>query len=171
MRAIFAIAFYRTRFAVSREWTVGIFEVAAVIYIVAPLISGRLVNRFGAKHIAAVSTFSAAFFTITFFFILNLGVAFAFDMLHVWFAATSTPAFVYLVLEQVPKSRSTMMSLNSLFNNVGNAMAPAVGGALLVFTSGIYGVVGLALGSITLARSAILLFLAKDPRRAPVGSP
>jgi predicted MFS family arabinose efflux permease len=73
--------------------------------------------------------------------------------------------------EQVPKSRSTMMSLNSLFNDIGNVIAPAVGGALLVFTSGIYGVVGLALGSITVAGSAVLLFLAKDPTRAPVGLP
>jgi predicted MFS family arabinose efflux permease len=91
-------------------------------------------------------------------------------MLHVWFAATSTPAFVYLVLEQIPKSRGTVMSLNTLFNSIGNAIATAVGGVLLVFTSEIYGAVGLALGSITIAGSAILIFLAKDTTRTPVGS-
>ena len=97
-------------------------------------------------------------------------IAFAFDMLHVWFAAFAAPAFVYLILEQVPKSRGTMMSMNSLFNNVGNVIAPALGGALLFFTSGIYGVVGLALGSITVAGAAVLLFFAKDPTRTPVGT-
>lgn len=166
--AIFAIAFYRTRFAVPREWTLGIFEVAIVIYVVAPLVSGRLLNKFGAKRVAVVSTILAAFFTMTFFFIPNLWIAFAFDMLHVWFAAAATPAFAYLVLEQVPKSRGTMMSLNSLFNTAGNVIAPAAGGALLV-TIGIYGVIGLVLGSMTVAGAAILLFLAKDPTRALVG--
>jgi hypothetical protein len=38
-----------------------------------------------------------------------------------------------------------------------------------VCCSGIYDVVGLALGSMTIAGSAILLFLAKDLTRAPVG--
>jgi predicted MFS family arabinose efflux permease len=76
-----------------------------------------------------------------------------------------------MAFKQVPKSRSTMMSLNSLFNDIGNVIAPAVGGALLVFTSGVYGVVELALGSIIVAESAVLLFLAKDPTRAPVGWP
>jgi len=86
-------------------------------------------------------------------------------MLHVWFAAFATPAFVYLVLEQVPSSRGTMMSLNIMFNNIGNIIAPALGGALLFLTSGIYGAVGLALGSITILGSTVLLFLAKDHTR------
>jgi predicted MFS family arabinose efflux permease len=164
--AVFAIAFYRTVFAVPREWTVGIFEVAAVIYTVAPLVSGRFVSKFGAKRVAVLSAFLAAFFTIAFFFIPNLWLAFTFDMLHVWFAAFSTPAFVYLILEQVPKSRGTMLSLNSIFNNIGNVIAPALGGTLLFITSGLYGVVGLALGSITVVGSAVLLFLAKDTTKA-----
>jgi MFS family permease len=117
---------------------VGIYEVASVMYVVGTLVSGRFVNRFGAKRLAVLSTLLAAFFTIGFFFIPNLWVAFTFDMLHVWFAAFATPPFVYLVLEQIPKSCGTMMALNSLFNNIGNAVAPALGGALLAFTSGIY---------------------------------
>lgn len=160
--AIFAIAFYRIQFAVPRELTAGIYEVAVIIFIVAPLISGRIVKRFGAKRTAVVSTFLAAFFTMTFFFVSNLWLVFVFDMLHVWSAATSTPAFVYLVLEQVPKSRGAMMSLNTLFNNLGNVLAPALGGALLAFSSGIYGVVGLGLGSIAAVGAVILLFLVKD---------
>jgi MFS family permease len=168
--AVFAIAFYQTQFAASRALTVGIFELAAIIYVVAPLVSGRLINKFGAKRIAIASTLLAAFFTMAFFFIPNLWIVITFDMLHVWFAATATPAFVYLILEQVPKSRGTMMSLNTIFNNIGNVIAPAVGGALLAFTSGIYGAVGLVLGSMTVVGAAVLLFLAKDTTRAQVGS-
>jgi predicted MFS family arabinose efflux permease len=103
---------------------------------------------------------------MTFFFIPNLWIAIVFDMLHVWFAATAGVAFVCLVLEQVPQSRGTLMSLNSVFNRIGETIAPAVGGALLVLTGGVYGAIGLALGSLTLAGIAILFFFAKDPTKA-----
>lgn len=166
--AVFALAFYQTQFAASRALVVGIYEMAVIIFIVAPMFSVRLVNKFGSKRIAVLSTLSSAFFTIAFFFTPSMWAAIAFDMLHVWFAATATPAFVCLVLEQVPNSRGTMMSLNTLFNNIGNVLATAMGGALLAFTSGIYGAVGFVLGSITIAGSAILLFLVKDTAKTLV---
>ena len=43
------------------------------------------------------------------------------------------------------------MSLNQVFDNIGNVIAPAVGGALLVLTAGVYGAIGLALGIMTIA--------------------
>jgi predicted MFS family arabinose efflux permease len=162
--AIFAIAFYRTRFAVPREWTGGIYDVSLIMLFAAPLVTALIVNKFGAKRIAILSTLLTAFFTMTFFFIPNLWVCLVFDMLHVWFAATASTAFVCLIVDQVPKSRGTMMSLNGFFDRIGNVIAPAVGGALLVST-GIYGAIGLALGIMTIAGAAILFFFAKDPNR------
>jgi predicted MFS family arabinose efflux permease len=140
-------------------------EIAIVIFIVAPLVAGRLVNKFGAKTLTLISTVLAAFFVMVFFFIPNLWVAIVFDMLHVWFGATAGVAFVCLVLEQVPKSRGTVMSLNRVFNSIGETIAPAVGGALLLLTGGMYGAIGLALGSMTIAGVAILFFFVKDPTR------
>jgi predicted MFS family arabinose efflux permease len=160
----FAIAFYRTRFAIPREWTGGIYDVALIMMFAAPLVAGPLVIKFGAKRIAVLSTLLAAFFTMTFFFIPNLWVCLVFDMLHVWFAATASTAFVCLIIDQVPKSRGTLMSLNHVFSNIGNVIAPAVGGVLLALT-GVYGAVGLALGIITIAAAAIIFFFAKDPNR------
>lgn len=163
--AVFAIAFYRIQFSVPRDWTVGIYEAAFAIFVVAPLVAGRLVSKFGAKRIAVLSTLLTASFTMTFFFIPNLWFAIIFDMLHVWFAATANTAFPCLVLDQVPKSRGTVMSLNSVFNNIGNVIAPALGGALLAWTGGVYGAIGLALGSLTISGAAILFFLTKDPTK------
>jgi MFS family permease len=71
------------------------------------------------------------------FFVPILWLAIALDMMHVWFAAMALPAFAILVLEQIPKYRGTLFFLNSLFNNVGKVLAPSIGGALLVFSSGI----------------------------------
>jgi predicted MFS family arabinose efflux permease len=163
--AVFAMAFYRLRFSAPRDWTVGIYMVAVIIFIIAPLVAGRLVNKFGAKRIAVLSTILAAFFTMSFFFMPNLWVSITFDMVHVWFTVTAATAFVCLVLDQVPKFRGTMMSLNSIFNNVGNVIAPIMGGAILVFTNGAYEIIGLALGVVTIVGTIILIFFAKDPNR------
>jgi predicted MFS family arabinose efflux permease len=160
--AIFAIAFYRVVFKVTGIWTAMIYETAVIIFIISPLVSGLFVKKFGAKPIAVVCSLLAALFTMVFFFIPNLWLTVVFDMLHVGFAAMAAPAFVYLVLEQVPEFRGTMMSLNTIFNNVGNVIAPAAGGALLAFTNGIYGAAGLALGCLTIIGVAVLLFFVKD---------
>ena len=59
-----------------------------------------------------------------------------------------------------------MMSLNSATGALARTIAPAVGGALLVFTIGFYGAVGFALGGMSVAAAVILFFLAEDPTRA-----
>jgi predicted MFS family arabinose efflux permease len=163
--AIFAIAFYRTQFGMPRNLTYGIYEISLAIFVLAPLAAGPLVNKYGAKRIAVTSTLLAAFFTMMFFFIPNVWLAVAFDMTHVWFTVIAFVSFACLVLDQVPKYRGTLMSLNSLFNSIGNAIAPAVGGALLVATDGIYGSVGLALGIMAISGSIIMIFLTKDVNR------
>jgi len=159
--AIFAIAFYQTQLAVSPGQTVIVYETAMLLFIFAPLVSGRLVTRFGAKMIALVSTFLAACFTGILFLIPNFWFAFIFDMAHVWFAAMAIPAFAILILELLPQYRATLFSLNSLFNNLGKVMAPLIGGLLLVASSGFYGAVGIALAGTTLVGCLILLFAVK----------
>jgi predicted MFS family arabinose efflux permease len=166
--ALFAIAYYRTQFLVPREWTSGIMSVALVIFVVSPLISGRLINRFGPKRLSIVSTTVASFCLLMIFFVSNMWVAFAFDMLHVWFGAFSIPAFLVLVLEQNPNSRGTMMALNSLFNNIGKTIAPAIGGALLVVTSGYYGSVGIVFGGLSLIGAVLLFFFVKETKKTAV---
>jgi predicted MFS family arabinose efflux permease len=123
------------------------------------------VNKFGAKRIAVAGALLTAFFTMTFFFIPNLWVCLVFDMLHVWFAGIAGTAFLCLIIDQVPKSRGTMMSLSSFFDRVGNVIAPAVGGTLLFLTDGVYGAIGLALGMMAIVGALILFFFTKDPNR------
>ena len=160
--AVFAIAFYRNRFGASVGFTVLVYEIAVLLFFIAPLVSGRLIQSFGSKRIALISVFLAACFTGTFFFVSNIYIAVVLDMMHVWFAAMAWPAFACLVLELMPQHRSTLFSLNSLFNNVGKVIAPALGGLMLYVSSGIYGTVGLALSSMTIVGSIVLLFFVKS---------
>jgi MFS family permease len=160
--AIFAIAFYRINFGAPRQLTVMIYELSIVLFLLAPLVSGWFVTRYGAKRVALVTTFLAACFTATFFFVPVMWLAITLDMMHVWFAAMALPAFAILVLEQIPKYRGTLFSLNSLFNSAGKVIAPSIGGALLIFSSGMYGSVGVTLAGMTIGGCVIILFLVKN---------
>ncbi|MCZ2809345.1 MAG: MFS transporter [Candidatus Bathyarchaeota archaeon] len=162
---IFGVALYRKRFSLPLDFTVIFSMVFIVVYIVGSFVAGRLTNRFGAKPIAVVGKLFSGVFTIMFFLFPDLWGAFFFDFLQVCFAAIAHPAYICLVLAQVPKSRGTMMSLNRAMGSLSRTIAPAVGGALLVLTFGFYGVVGLALGGMTVAASVIIFLLAKDPTR------
>jgi DHA1 family inner membrane transport protein len=160
--AIFAIAFYKTTFGATTAQTVLIYEVALILFIIAPLLSGRLITRYGAKLIALITTFLAAIFTGTFFVVPNFWASFTLDMMHVWFAAMAAPAFALVVLQQLPKYRATVFSLNGFFNNIGKVLAPLIGGILLAVSAGGYSQVGFALGGTTIAGCIILLFAVKE---------
>jgi MFS family permease len=163
--AIFALAFYRIEFSASRQLTVMIYELSIVLFLLAPLVSGWFVAKYGAKRVALLTTFLAACFTAIFFFVSNLWLAITLDMMHVWFAAMALPAFAILVLEQIPKYRGTLFSLNSLFNTLGKVLAPSIGGTLLIFSSGIYGAVGVALGGMTIMGCIIIFFLVNNSKQ------
>jgi predicted MFS family arabinose efflux permease len=160
--AIFAIAFYKTTFGATTAQTVLIYEVALILFIIAPLLSGRLITRYGAKLIALITTFLAAIFTGAFFVVPNFWASFTLDMMHVWFAAMAAPAFALVVLQQLPKYRATVFSLNGFFNNIGKVLAPLIGGILLAVSAGGYSQVGFALGGTTIAGCIILLFAVKE---------
>jgi hypothetical protein len=57
------------------------------------------------------------------------------------------------------------MALNSAIESVGSTIGPAVGGALLVLTTGFYGAVGLAFGGMFVVSAMIRFFWAKEPTR------
>jgi predicted MFS family arabinose efflux permease len=68
-----------------------------------------------------------------------------------------------LILEQLPKYRSTVMSLNTAFMNGGMLLASLIGG----FTLNNYGfqVLGLVLGSIGVIGTIVWIALVKDPTK------
>jgi MFS family permease len=140
-----------------------------VTAIVGSLVGGRLVNKFGKKSLAVAATLVAGVLGIAVWFAPNLWTALALSFLSVVVSSIGGVAFTCLVLDQVPKSRGTMMSLNHVFGDVGNTIQPAVGGALLVlFASDLlfsYQAVGLVFAAMTFATATIIYFLIKDPTK------
>jgi MFS transporter, DHA1 family, inner membrane transport protein len=164
---VFAIAFYRHLFLISREDTVYILLVIYAIAIAGSLVAGRLGNRFSVKSLTVVSVFICGVSIICLFFAPNLWVALFFNFLCTWFIGVGTATYHCLALEQIPNCRGTMISLYRVFTGVGSIIAPAVGGALLVVFSSVsaeagYEAVGVGIGALSIAAAFILHFLAKD---------
>jgi MFS family permease len=159
--AVFAFAFYRTRFAASTELIVVVYEIAILLYFLAPLVSGRLICKYGSKRVLTVSTFISACFMGIIFVAPNLWVAITMDMAHVWFGDMAIPAFACLFLEQVPKFRGTMFSLGTLFNYIEKMIATILGGAILIFTSGAFMGVGFSFAAVTIVGCTVLVFFVK----------
>lgn len=164
-RAIFGVALYRQRFSMPRDFSVALATAVTAFHTVGSLVAGPLANKFGAKPVAVACKMLAGISTIIFFLMPNLWGALVFNFLQVGFASLVGPSQTSLALSQVPKSRGSMMSLFRANLSLARTIATAVGGALLVLTSGFYGAVGLALGGMSLAASVILLLFAKDPTR------
>jgi predicted MFS family arabinose efflux permease len=167
---LFAINFFRQQFWSELPLTLQaqsasyVAMVSTLLFAVGSLVAGRLANRFGVKTLTVLGALGDGVFIVLLFLSPNLWMALAFNWLHVWSAATAGTALACLALDQVPEARGTMMSMKSVFGNVGNTIGPAVGGALLVLAS--YSALGFVLGGMSMVASAIILFLAKDPTRS-----
>jgi predicted MFS family arabinose efflux permease len=169
---LFAIAFYRQQFLVPMGFApetvmgfaVGIMLIGAAMYVFASLAVGRLANRFGAKTLTVAGALGNGVLIMTFFFMPSLLTALPFDMAHVWFAAAAVTAVQCLALDQVPKTRGTMMSLNMMFFTLGGLIGTAIGGLMLVLFHQ-YQAVGLTLGALGITSAAVIYFFVKDPTR------
>ena len=166
---LFAINFFRQQFwsdlplSLQAQYASYIIMAGTLTFAVGGLAAGRLIGRFGAKILTVVGALGDGVFIILLFLAPNFWAALAFDFLHMWFATTAGTALACLALDQVPRARGTMMSLKNVFGNVGNTIAPAIGGALLIWSS--FQALGLVLGAMSIIASAIILAIAKDPTK------
>jgi MFS transporter, DHA1 family, multidrug resistance protein len=172
--AIFALAFFRQRFLLPLEYIVYIILVGASIYIISGLFTSRFAYKIGIKRLTIMGALVSGILIILIFCSTNIWMALTFNYLQTFFTAMALSAYPCLALDQVPTSRSTMMSLSRIFVNAGGTIAPAIGGALLVIFSAQsmetgYMTVGLTYGVMNIIASAILYFFTKDTTKlAPI---
>jgi predicted MFS family arabinose efflux permease len=69
-----------------------------------------------------------------------------------------------LTLEQVPKFRGTMMSINSAADGMGAALGAGIGGWGILLSG--YEFAGWVLGSLGIISAAVFQVLAADPTRS-----
>jgi predicted MFS family arabinose efflux permease len=158
---LYSISFIREQFQVSTDLASIVLLSAALCYALGSLACGSLINRFGRKSSAVITALLSGIFTVSFVFAPILWLSVLLIFVAAWFFGMVASAANCLTLEQVPKFKGTMMSIDSAVVNLGSALGAAVGGlAILSFN---YTGMGSTLGIIGIAAAIIYLALAKDP--------
>ncbi len=157
---IYGIAFFRQEFSASIDFASAIIIGAALCYTLGSLAAGRLINTLGRKPITVMTTFLAGIPTISFVYLPNLWFSLALFILSTWLYGMASSAANSLSLEQAPKFRGTMMSMNSAALSLGNATGSALGGLVLVLFN--YKVMGSTLGMMAIIAAIIFYLLTID---------
>jgi len=158
---IFGTSFFRQRFLVSTDFASIVILGAASSYAFGSLVSGRLVNKLGRKPSTVLTALLAGVFTISYAYVPNLWLSLALNFAASWFFGMVVSASNCLALEQIPKFRGTMMSIDTAAINLGYAVGTVIGGlALLSFD---YEGLGMALGVMGVAAAVVFYFLTIDP--------
>ncbi len=160
--ALFTLPFFVRQFSLPLTNRVYILMAASGIYVFSGLVTGRLVNRLKAKNLVIIGALLDGIFIIALFLAPSLWMSLAFNFTHVWFAGMAIAAFPCLILDQVPTSRGTMVSLSRAFSKGGDALAPALGGFLLLTFSS-YNVLGAALGTLSIIGAIIVFAAVRNP--------
>jgi len=157
---LYGISFFRQRFLVSTDFASLIIIGAALCYTLGSLVAGRLVNKFGRKSLTVLTALLAGIFIIAFVYLPNLWLSLALNFLGTWFSGMASSAANSLALEQAPRFRGTMMSINSAALSLGNALGSALGGLALVLFN--YEVMGSILGAMGIVAAMIFYLLTID---------
>lgn len=160
---LYSSSFFRQRFLLSTTSASLFFVAAALCYTSGSLVSGRLVEKFGRKPSTVLAAFISCIFIISYTNSPDLWLSVAVAFLGCLFTGMLTTSSTSLTLEQVPRFRGAMMSIQSAASNAGSALGAGVGGlALLLYD---YEFVGISLGGIGIIGAAIFYLLAIDPTR------
>ena len=163
MLLLYGISFFRQRFLISTGSASIVMTSAALCYTLGSLVLGRFVDRFGRKPLTVLATFLAGVFTISLTLLPNLYLALAMNFLGAWFSGINVSAAQSLTLEQVPRYRGTMMSMNSAAVNIGTALGAGIGGLVLLLYD--WEFLGISLGTVGIIAAVIYYLLAIDPTR------
>lgn len=161
---VFSITFFRTQFGVSLELGALISLGGAVVFSLAILTGGQLVNRVGRKRLLVTTLIFSSPFLPLIAFIPNLWIALAINWIGTFIYAMGFPGSVNLTLEQTPEFRGTMMSMSSIFITLGIGLGTALGGTVLALSKNYLAVI-LTFITLQFVAAAIYFFLTKDPCR------
>ncbi len=166
---VYNSSFFRQQFLVSTDLMSLLFLGLVLCYVLGSLVSGHLVKRFGRKPLTVLTAFLSGIF-VTFYTILpNLWLSLMTMYLGCLFTGIATAAISSLALEQVPRYRGTMMSINYAAANVGSALGAGFGGLVLLLFD--YAFMGMFVGIMYIIAAMIYHLLVIDPTASAVTLP
>ncbi len=157
----YSVSFFREQFGMTISWGSLFILVGNLLGAVGGAVAGLLVNRVGRKRLGTITLIVAGLLTLFFTFMPNVESSAALNIVRFWFSSMTFTAGGALIIEQLPKFRSTMMSLNTAFMNVGMLLASLIAG----LTLNVYGyqAVGVVLGSLGVLGAVVWIAFVKEP--------
>jgi len=159
----YSSSFFRERFQMPRSQASLFLSGVALCFMVSSYLGGRLVNKFGRKRLTNLGIFLFSFFAVVVTNSPTLWLALTAMLLTSVFSAVRRTSIFSLTLEQIPKFRGTMMSLNQAFYALGSTLGSGVGGLVLLLYD--WDFLGLTLGAVGFIAALIIQLIAIDPTR------
>jgi DHA1 family inner membrane transport protein len=160
---VYAASFVRERFFASTDLASLVILGGASCYALGSVVSGLLVNKVGRKASTVLTAMISGVFTVAFAFVPIFWLSVLLILIASWFFGMVASAANSLTLEQVPKLRGALMSIDAAAVNLGSALGAAVGGAALI--AFYYEGLGSILGLLSIMGATIVSFLAVDPAK------
>ena len=156
---LYSPSFYRDHFVMSVNHTSLFLTLSTLVFAMTGEISSFFIDRFGRKTVTMFSLLLSSL-TIMSFTVIPLFPSLSARLISSFLVSLSYSASNAITLEQVPRYRGAIMSLNMAAGNLGVALGSAFSG--VVFSMyGFYGI-GPILGSMMIAASLVMKFLVVD---------
>lgn len=160
---LYSASFFRQRFSIPRGWVSILLSGLALSFTLGSLAGGNMTERLGRKRLSAIGVAVTGVFTALFYNAPSQWLSLAAAFLGSVSFGVSYTASNSLTLEQVPRFRSTVMSVSQISYCLGSSIGAAVGGMALLGRG--WGPVGVYLGGFGIASAVILFLLAEDPTK------
>ena len=158
----YAPSFFREQFSLSTTHASLLAMGSSIFFIAGTRICGPLISRFGRKSMMLWPTILAALSIFAYLNIPNIWFSMAARFIGSTFAAIVFTTVNALTLEQVPRFRGTVMSLNQATFSLGGVLGTGIGGLIVLLWG--YGAMGLSHGVMMLVAMLILYFFAREPQ-------
>jgi len=160
---LYSMSFFRQRFLMPMELASLVLLGAALSYALGSLSTARLVNRIGRKPSTVFTALLSGILTVSFVLVPHVSLSILSMLLGSWFFGMVASSANSLTLEQIPRLRGTMMSMDTAVLNIGSALGTMAGGLSLLSFG--YEGMGSGLGTLGIAAAMVFFLLAKDPTR------
>jgi len=156
----YSFSFLRESYQMTPGWTAIVFSTASVCFFLGSLVSGTFIDRLGRKTATISSLLLFSLSTILYTNLAYIWLGVALTILGHMFGALQYSASGSLSLEQVPRFRGSMMSINSAAGYSGVALGTALGGFMLISFN--WSTLGMVLGAIGIVGAIIYHTFALD---------
>ena len=160
----YSASFFRQRFVMSVDIASFVLLGAAVAYVLGSLSAAGLVGRVGRKPSTTLTALLSGALTVTYSLVPNVLPSMILMLMAAWFFGMAASSANSLTLEQVPRFRGAMMSVDTAALNIGSGFGTAVGGLSLLYFG--YEGLGSVLGAMGIIAALFYGLLAMDPTKS-----